>query len=145
MRWYVVTHVTQIRGHQLSDLPLSISELHMSHKFVGHQLSDLPLSIPELHMSHKFVGHQLSDLPLSISELHMLHTFVGASAVRFTAFYFWVLPFAISNIHLVFLLLYVSLRSEFRVRYDFHIKTSSPPVVCRRDHVLFTLFLFDCA
>jgi hypothetical protein len=38
----------------------------------------------------------------------------------------------------------VSLRSEFR--YDFRIKTiqdsSLPPVVCRRVHVLFTLFVF---
>ena len=34
------------------------------------------------------------------------------------------------------------------VRYDFRIKTmfgsSLPPVVCRRDHVLFTLFVFVC-
>ena len=48
-------------------------------------------------------GHQLSDLPLSIQ--------------------FWVLPFAISNIHLVFLLLYVSLRSEFRVVMSVAIST----------------------
>jgi len=35
------------------------------------------------------------------------------------------------------------------VRYDFRIKTmfgsSLPPVVCRRAHVLFTLFVFVCA
>jgi len=34
------------------------------------------------------------------------------------------------------------------VRYDFRIKTmfgsSLPPVVCRRTHVLFTLFVFAC-
>ena len=34
------------------------------------------------------------------------------------------------------------------VRYDFHIKTmfgsSLPPVVCRRAHVLSTLFVFVC-
>jgi hypothetical protein len=34
------------------------------------------------------------------------------------------------------------------IRYDFHIKTmfssSLPPVVCRRTHVLFTLYVFVC-
>jgi hypothetical protein len=34
-------------------------------------------------------------------------------------------------------------------RYDFRIKTvfdsSSPPIVCRRSHVLHTLFVFACA
>ena len=45
----------------------------------------------------------------------------------------------------------VSLRSELScdVRYDFHMKTmfgsSLPPVVCRRAHALFTLFVFACA
>ena len=37
----------------------------------------------------------------------------------------------------------------YDIRYDFHIKTmfgsSLPPVVCRRAHVLFTLFVFTCA
>ena len=37
----------------------------------------------------------------------------------------------------------------YDVRYDFRIKTmfdsSLPPVACRRDHVLFTLFVFICA
>ena len=47
---------------------------------------------------------------------------------------------------------YVSLRSVFPccdVFYDFHIKkvfgSSLPPVVCRRSHVLFMLFVFACA
>ena len=46
---------------------------------------------------------------------------------------------------------YVSLHSEFPscdVRNDFNIKTmfgsSFPPVVCRRAHVKFTLFVFVC-
>ena len=46
---------------------------------------------------------------------------------------------------------YVSLRSEFHAVitcYDFRIKPmfhlSFPPVVCRRAHVLFTLFMFVC-
>ena len=41
----------------------------------------------------------------------------------------------------------VSLRSEFR--YDFNIETMSgsslPPVICRRAHVLFMLFVFVCS
>jgi len=45
-------------------------------------------------------------------------------------------------IFLVFFVLsyYVSLRSEFRIKTMFC--SSLPPVVCRRDHVLFTLFVF---
>ena len=35
------------------------------------------------------------------------------------------------------------------IRFDFRIKTmfdsSSPPVICRRDYVLYTLFVFGCA
>jgi hypothetical protein len=41
----------------------------------------------------------------------------------------------------------VSLRSEFR--YDFNMETMSgsslPPVICRRAHVLFMLFVFACS
>ena len=41
----------------------------------------------------------------------------------------------------------VSLRSEFR--YDFNMETMSgsslPPVICRRAHVLFMLFVFVCS
>ena len=46
---------------------------------------------------------------------------------------------------------YMSLRSEFRVvmSSDIHIEamfgSSLTPVVCGRTHVLFTLFVFDCA
>ena len=49
-----------------------------------------------------------------------------------------------SFFHFIVLSYCVSLRSEFRC--DFHIKTiqgsSLPPVVCKRVHVLFTLFVF---
>jgi hypothetical protein len=49
-----------------------------------------------------------------------------------------------SSFYFIVLSYCVSLRSEFR--YDFRIKTiqgsSLPPVVCRRVHVLFTLFVF---
>jgi hypothetical protein len=38
---------------------------------------------------------------------------------------------------------YVFLRSEFRVVIDMMFGTSLPPVVCKRTHVLFTLFFFS--
>ena len=50
----------------------------------------------------------------------------------------------VSSFYFIVLSYCVSLRSEFR--YDFRIKTiqgsSLPPIVCRRVHVLFTLFVF---
>ena len=39
--------------------------------------------------------------------------------------------------------LFVSLRSDVRIKTMFG--SSLPPVVCRRDHVLFMLFVFVCA
>jgi len=68
----------------------------------------------------------------------------------------WVHPVIFGGIRVAHLVIVLCLLSYFYiftywvpccdVRYDFHIKTmlalSLPPVVCKRDHVLFTLFVF---